>query len=311
MTSWRLFKHLTPFRESDVESTPVFWRERSRTPFWRTIQLPRQIGHAGFRAIALVTVTYMLALVLAPDPVVTYCLSTLLPSLVLWSMPSLALWSLPLGLALGSIVVREREQGTWYTLRTIPLETETILLSKARGALMRLGPLMTLSRGALVFAAMVVAVISLNALEHITESHPGFLSSSDACGAGIIVMVMSAGLFLIDRAQQFVLMAVAALAASTTSPSTRVAVPGASGAALLAWMADVGVAVTLVAVDQGGASISLMASVRLLAMLGPVAGYTGYLPPQHGVFYILLTFACREMVVFLLWRWTVRAACLP
>jgi hypothetical protein len=310
MTSWRLFKHLTPFRESDVESTPVFWRERSRTPFWRTIQLPRRIERVGFRTVALVVLIYMLGLVLAPDPVVAYCLSTLVIWLLLL-LPSLALWPLPLGLALGSIVVREREQGTWYTLRAIPLDTETILLSKARAALMRLGPLMTLSRGALVFAAMVVAVISLNALEHITESHPGFLSSSDACGAGIIVMVMSAGLFLIDRAQQFVLMAVAALAASTTSPSTRVAVPGASGAALLAWMADVGVAVTLVAVDQGGASISLMASVRLLAMLGPVAGYTGYLPPQHGVFYILLTFACREMVVFLLWRWTVRAACLP
>jgi hypothetical protein len=107
------------------------------------------------------------------------------------------------------------------------------------------------------------------------------------------------------------LMVVAALAASTTSTSTRVAVPGASSAALLAWLADVGVAVALVAVDQGGANISLMASVRLLAMLGPVAGYTGFLPPQHGALYILLTFACREMVVFLLWRWAVHAACLP
>jgi hypothetical protein len=309
MTSWRLFKHLTPFRTSDVESTPIFRRERARTPFWKAIRLPRRIGRVGLSAIVLVAVVYMLALVLAPNTVVTYCLSTL----VVWPLlllPSLALWPLPLGLALGSVVVREREQGTWYTLRTIPLDTETILLSKARAALMRLGPLMTLSRGALLFAAMVAAIISLNALEYITHAYPRGLSSSDACGAGIIVMSIGAGLFLIDRAQQFVLMAVAALAASATSTSTRAAVPGASTAALLAWLVDVGVAVTLVAIDQGGVNISLMASVRLVAMLGPIAGYTGYLPPERGALYILLTFICREMVIYLLWRWTVRAACL-
>lgn len=307
MISWRLFKHLVPFRKSSIENTPIFRRERACAPFWKTSHLPRQVGRVGFRTIMLVAAIYLLALVLAPDPVATACLSTIL----LWPLlllPSLAIWPLPLGLALGPVVAREREQGTWHTLRIIPLDTEIILLSKTRAALQHLGLLVTLSRLTLIFAALVSAIISLNALEYITRFHPSALSSSGVCGMGIIIMAISAGWFLIDRAQQFVLMAIAALAVSTASPSTRTAVPGASSAALLVWLADVAVAVTLIAVDPAGGTVSLTTSMRLLAMLGPVAGYTGYLPPERSVFYLILTVICREIVVSLLWRWTVRTA---
>jgi len=76
----------------------------------------------------------------------------------------------------------------------------------------------------------------------------------------------------------------------------------------LAWMIDVGIAETLVALDPGGASMSVTAHVRLLVMLGPVGGYLAELAPLRAALYIALTLLVREAAVRLLWRLTVRAA---
>jgi hypothetical protein len=306
MQSWQLFKHLIPLRESKVEFTPVFLRERKRSLRWWAVSLPPRVMRISLPAAVLLVIVYVLALIMVPMSFVTYCLTGLL----IWpvvALPSLGLWALPLGLTLAPVVVRERVAGTWHTLRLTPLDTETILLSKARAALVRIKPWLIVFRAVLIGVSLVAAMVSLNLIEHITHSYPS-LPPLNACGVGTLVMVITALVFLIDRAQQFVLMAVAALAVSASSGSERLTLPGANAAAFLAWMADLGAVIVVFSLHPGGAAVSLSGSLPLLVMLGPVAGYTGYLPPGFAVLSVIMTLVIRELAIRLLWRWTVTAA---
>jgi hypothetical protein len=306
MQSWQLFKHLIPFRDSELEFTPVFQRERHRSFRWWTVSLPPRLIQVSLPAAVLFVIVYVLALLTVPTSFVTYCLT----GLVIWpviALPSLGLWALPLGLTLAPVVVRERVAGTWHTLRLTPLDTETILLSKARAALMRIKPWLIIFRAVLIGVSLVAAMVSLNLIEHITHAYPS-LPPLNACGIGTLVMLVTALVFLIDRAQQFVLMAVAALAVSASNTSERLTLPGANAAALMAWMADLGVVVVIQALHPGGAVVSLRGSLPLLVMLGPVAGYTGYLSPGFSAFFVIMTLLVRESVIRLLWHWTIIAA---
>jgi hypothetical protein len=306
MQSWQLFKHLIPFRESEVEFTPVFLRERQRAFRWWTVSLPPRVMRISLPAAVLLVIVYVLALIMVPMSLVTYCLT----GLVIWpvvALPSLGLWALPLGLTLAPVVVRERAAGTWHTLRLTPLDTETILLSKARAALVRIKPWLIVFRAVLIGVSLVAAMVSLNLIEHITHSYPS-LPPLNACGVGTLVMVITALVFLIDRAQQFVLMAVAALAVSASSGSERLSLPGANAAALLVWIADLGAVFVVFSLHPGGAAVSLSGSLPLLVMLGPVAGYAGYLSPGLAVLFVVATLVIRELAVRFLWHWTVTAA---
>ena len=51
MSSWQLFKHLTPFHASDLEYTPVFRRARQQTRSGRSSPCPLAI-----RQISLIVV---------------------------------------------------------------------------------------------------------------------------------------------------------------------------------------------------------------------------------------------------------------
>ena len=307
MQSWQLFKHLIPLRDSELEFTPVFMRERRRSFRWWTVSLPPRMIQVSLPAAVLLVIVYVLALVMLPMSLVTYCLT----GLVIWpviALPSLGLWALPLGLTLAPVVVRERVAGTWHTLRLTPLDTETILLGKARAALVRIRPWLIIFRAVLIGVSLITAMVSLNLIEHITRAYPS-LPPLNACGIGTLVMLIAALIFLVDRAQQFVLMAVAALAVSASSGSERLSLPGANAAAFLAWMADLGAVIVVFSLHPAGVAVSLRGSLPLLVMLGPVAGYTGYLPPGWAVLLLAITLLVRELVVRWLWRWTVNAAC--
>jgi hypothetical protein len=306
MQSWQLFKHLIPLRESEVEFTPVFLRERRRSFRWWTVSVPPRVMRVSLPAAVLLVVVYVLALVMVPMSLVTYCLTGLL----IWpvvALPSLGLWALPLGLTLAPVVVRERVAGTWHTLRLTPLDTETILLSKARAALVRIKPWLIIFRAVLIGVSLVAAMVSLNLIEHIAHTYPS-LPPMNACGVGTLVMAITAFVFLIDRAQQFVLMAVAALAVSASSGSERLTLPGANAAAFLVWMADLGAVIVVFSLHPGGAAVSLRTSLPLLVMLGPVAGYAGYLTPGFALLFVVVTLIIRELAVRILWHWTVTAA---
>jgi hypothetical protein len=297
MNSWQLFNHLMPFRESDAERNPVFWRERQRLVIWRP-RPPRWIGCTGLAGLLAFLWMNFCAAVYFTNPLFVYCL--FIPLLGLFS---LGLWAVFLGVILGPLVIREREQGTWDMLRVTPLDAEMIMLSKARAALMRWNSLLALSRGAQVCAALFVGVIGLS----VVANSPLALSSATACGVGLVVGLGGVLIFLIDRAQQFVLMSVAALTVSVSSSSARGALPGASAAALLVWLAEISLAFAFVPLLPASRATFFSTHLYLLTALGPTADYLSFLPPLWAILLILLTLAAREVAIRLLWRWLLRA----
>jgi len=290
MSSWKLLRHLIVFW-SAVDN-PVFMRETRRLPVWHDVYT--RISRATGLALMLGGLGCYLSTLLV------FYLNNLLILLV----PFLLFWTLMLGLTLAPAVVEEREQRTWDTLRTTPLTIETILLGKMGGALWWLRDVIRAVSGLLILVAAGIGLVSLVLAPANTRNDlPQFL-----CAAAIVLPLASASLFVIDRAQQFVLTVMAALAAGTTARSVRLALASASAAAFGVWLADVGVAVVLISVQpQRIATTSLSELVGLLT-LGPMAGYLTRLPLGTTALYVALTLISREVAIRILWRWTVRAA---
>ena len=303
MRSWQLFTRLNPFQEPDG-AVPVFMREAAYLPPWRVALRLAGRGMVPVGAV-LLAVTVLVAL-RAPLPLATRCLTGAF-SLLVMALASLVTWSVPLGVALGPTIVREREGATWDTLRTTPFDTPTLVLSKARGALWSLRVALALARTALLTAALAAALLSLGLIERTPWPTFTDLSPYGMCGVGMLIMAAGGALYLLDRAQQFTLMAVAALAASAGARTVRVAVPGANVAAFTAWLLDVSLAALLLAVQPVQAT-ALQERAITLALLGPVPAYLAELPAGWAALAVGLTFALREVAVGLVWRWTVRAA---
>jgi hypothetical protein len=303
MPSWKLIRYFTPFWESDTEP-PLVAREARRPSIWSAAAMLLAM-RGVIPALGLIAAAYVCGTALARNPIATLCFSNLLILLIVLP-PSLAVWSLPLGLALGPVIVREREQGTWTILRATPIPTEAILLSKARGGTAQIDALLRLARGAILCASAVAGLISLYLVERLVMAHRTAFTPLGACGAGGIVILTAGALFALDRAQQFVLMAVAALAVSASATTTRMALPGAMVTAFGVWLADVSVAAMLLALQPGNSDVH--ANAILLTTLGPLAGYLAAFDPLPAVGLIAGTFAVREIAVRLVWRWTVRAA---
>lgn len=306
MNSWKLLAHLTPFWESDA-ITPVFMREVALPSIWRAAV--RYLGRiAGPLLIALVCLA-LLAALRAPLRLATQCFSGALYLLVLL-LPSLFAWAVPLGLALGPTIVGERERQSWETLRATPLDTEALLLSKARGALWRLrGPLYA-QRLVLIVASFGVGVIGLSAIGATGGAQAVHVPPYAACGGAVAIIALGAGLYLLDRAQQFALMAAAALGASASTLSLRAALASAIGAASGVWLADVSLALLALTLQPAHAQ-SLAARLVILTMFGPTAAYLIELPPARAALSIALTLIARELAVRAAWRWTVHAASAP
>ena len=303
MTSWRLLAHFLSFWESDAE-TPVFRREVALPPIWR--QAPVPLVRAVLPGVALCGVAFMVALVRGAQPLATLCLATSL-SLVVLLIPSLLVWAVPLGVVLAPVVVGDRERGTWDMLRVTPLSTETILLSKARGALWRLHYGFSALRMTLILASVIPGVASLGLIEH-TNRSVGDVPSTLVCGGAMVIIVVGAALFLIDRAQQFVFMILAALAVSASAGSSRMALPGATVAALAAVFAEIGAGIVLLAVLPGSAGVSVQTWFAVLIMFGPMANALANLPFVSAMVGVTLILVGRETAVRLLWRWAVHAA---
>jgi ABC-type Na+ efflux pump permease subunit len=290
MSSWRLLQHLIVFW--NAVDNPIFMRETRRLPVWHDVYT--RISRATGLALMLGGLGCYLSTLLV------FYLNNLLILLV----PFLFFWTLLLGLTLAPTVVEEREQRTWETLRTTPLTIETILLGKMGGALWWLRDVIRAVSGLLLLVAAGIGLVSLVlAPANSTASLPHVL-----CAAAVALPLISAAAFVIDRAQQFVLTVVAALAAGTSARSVRIALAASSTAALGVWLADVGVAVLLISFQpQQIATTSLSELVGLLT-LGPMAGYLTRLSIGTTVLYVTLTLVAREVAIRLLWHWTIRAA---
>jgi hypothetical protein len=226
-------------------------------------------------------------------------------------------WPLLIGLTLAPVIVREREQRTWDVLRITPPGTEAILISKVRGALWPLRRTLREIAGLLVFWSvgvglyvMLMAAVNLMEWDTITESPytPERLSWGQLCFIVLAGPVASGLVYIIDRAQQLMLMITAALAASVSAASVRAALVGVSAAMFFMWLADMGVAVILLVAQPGAGDMHMLTRVVMLSVFGPVPGYLTELSPGRAALYLAGTLIIREIIIRCLWRWTVRAA---
>lgn len=227
--------------------------------------------------------------------------------------PSLLLWAVPLALALAPPVAREREARTWEVLRTTPLTTEEILLSKAQGALTSL-------RRALrpiwhaqmhILAALLVgagATLLLSGGLLVTDEVGMLTRQNPLCLGAPLVVAATLAAYLLDRVQQFVLMAVAALVASTAAPSVRAATSAAIGAVLVAWAVEMAVGAVWLLAQPSGEVRDLALSLLAIALLGPPSGYLMELSPGMAALAMLSTFGVRALALRLLWRQAIRQA---
>lgn len=257
---------------------------------------------------------YLVALVVWRTTNAPFCLNGLvLAAPLIMLAPSLLLWAVPLALALAPPVAREREARTWEVLRTTPLSTEDILLSKAQGALTSL-------RRALrpvwhaqihILAALLVgagATLLLSGGLLVTNEVGMLTRQNPLCLGAPLVVAAALAAYLLDRVQQFVLMAVAALVGSTAASSVRAATSAAIGAALIAWGAEVAVGAGWLLAQPAGEVRDLAVSLLAVAALGPPLGYLMELSPGMAALAIFSTFGVRALALRLLWRWAIYQA---
>lgn len=294
MSSWRLLRTLISFWTSI--DNPIFVRETTYPPMW--YRMAARLSEATGVVLALGGLGCYISVLL------TFYLNNLLVLLA----PALVLWIVLIASSLGPVIVLERERRTWETLRTVPLPTEMILLGKAGGALWWLRDLIRIMGGILLLVAVGIGLVSLVVIPNASDSNLDVLPTSLICGAFLVLPVLSAVVYILDRAQQFVLMAVAALAVSAQSQTVRTAMSGAVVAALILWMIDAGMAIVMLALLPHGASAPSNMNIMALVTLGPIASYLSALSLVYAAVTIAGTLALREIVIRVLWAWVVRAA---
>lgn len=293
MTSWKILRHLIIFWSA--ADNPVFLRETQRPPIWHNYYA-RLSQTTGLALMLGGLSCYMLTL-----------LVFFLQNLLILLVPLLGFWLLLTGLTLAPAVVGERERYTWETLRTTPLEMPAILLGKAGGALWWERDMLRVMIGALILFAAGVGLVSL-VLVPTNEAGTLQIPSSLICLAALILPIVMAVTFIVDRAQYFVLIVVSMLAASASTRSTRGALAGATVTTLIIWMVDIGVAGTVLALQPGRATLTVETDWLVLVTLGPVASYMTELDIGPMFATIGLTLVARELLIRAIWQLTVQRA---
>jgi len=293
VSSWHLLRTLlfTPAHHT------VYQREKNYPPLWNHV--PDLMRNILSVPLIIFPILYVAAFLYAPGTYMSACVC--LPLLFLL-LPSLFPWSVPLSIALAPTIAREREQGTWETLRISPIRTETLVLEKAAGALWRIRYMLRRLAIILIFTAVGLGVLSaLTIYRQFPILNP----------AAVFMLSIISGMiiFLIDRAQQFALMIAAALAGSSLSTSVRSAISSALLAALGMWLLDV-CSATLILTFLGKAPIypALSARYLMLFTFGSAGAYLLDLHPLWAGLLISLTFLVRELLLRVLWYLTLRAA---
>jgi hypothetical protein len=219
--------------------------------------------------------------------------------------PLWLLWTLVVGLTLAPVVVEERERKTWETLRMTPFDTETIVLGKAGGALWWLRDIIHLMSGMLLLVAVGIGLVSLMIAPGLIGDTQHDVVGGALCLLALVLPAVGAAVFVFDRAQQFVLIAVAALAAGSSTATVRMAMAWSSVATLLIWLADTALGLTVLALNARLAS-SGVTDLLLIATLGPMVGYLSTLSVFHVALSIGGTLLLREVAVRILWWLTLR-----
>jgi hypothetical protein len=294
MSSWKLLHKLTAFWAAI--DNPIFWRETFRPPIWQGITA--QAARVSGLTLALAGVFCYL------NTLLVFYVHSLLVLLV----PIFVLWTVLIGLTLGPAIVRERELGTWEILRSTSLSLEDIILGKAAGGLWWLRHMLQTLSGLVVLIAIVLGLGSLILTPSDFDLGPLSVPSEAVCTMALLLPLITAILFIADRAQQFVLMVTAALAVSTSSSTVRVALPAASVATILVWLTDIGLAVIVLAAQPDAALGRMGRPVLTLSTLGPTVAYLSMLSLDRMLICVALTLIAREIAIRVIWRWAFNKA---
>ena len=293
MNSLRLLRQITGLWTSG--DNPVFRRALAHPPSW--YRLAGSLGRATGLLLPLAGLACFFNTLL-----IFYSRSLLL----VLALPLLS-WALMVGFTLAPTVVEERQDHTWDTLRLTPLTLETIVIGKTSGALWWLRSWVRLL-GVLVFLiAISLSLSSLILTPTTIAAAINDLGVHLVCGLLLLMPVLIAVFYILDRAQQFVLMVASALIASAATRSLRTALPAGGTATFLAWLLAAALGL-LVLFLLGGSPAGTSPDYLLpLLTLGPVVVYLAALPLTTAMAAVVLTLLTRELVVLGLWRVTLRA----
>ena len=293
MQSWKLFSRINIARNA-IDS-PVYLREANCVPVWYDVA--QRVGRfpslrsgvaAGSGLACILGMLYV-------------------NNLLFLLIPPLAVLLVSTGLSLGAIVARERVSQNWPLMLVIPDGVEEVLLNKAAGALTWMRHLLLAMTILLGSVSIGVALSSLKLIPTGRGLTPDWPQAA-LCGAILILPTAAAILFIIDRAQQYVLMIAAALAASTSTASVPVAILGATTAVMGTWLLDVVTTGIVLLLQPGGVDFTSSTRFLTLTTLGPLPSYIMALDAGKVVLYCGLTLVVRELLIGLLWRLAVRRA---
>lgn len=294
MSSWNLLQRLLSFWTATTN--PVFRREMAHPPVWQG---------------AVTHITSQTGMLLFAGGLGCYAVTLLvfyLNNLLLLLAPLLVVWMLLLGLTLAPTIVLERQHHTWETLLLTPLGRDTILLGKASGALWWLRDMLRVFSGVILLTALIVGIASISLTPTDLNARTSEWPVPAVCGALLAYPLVMGALFLVDRVQQFILMVVAALAASAKAPTERVALVGAATATLTIWLVDIGIATILIALQPVPFTSHLTAYLLRLATLGPAVGFLIAMPIGQMLAYTVGTLVVRELAIRALWHWLMNTS---
>jgi hypothetical protein len=287
MKTWQILRILLNVR--DAADTPIYTFERARPPRWWAA-VDDLIADSPRVALVLVGILCYLCTVLTRHVGPLVLLLTLLPFVGV----------IIISLNIAPIVAQERERGTWELLRLLPFNIDTLLLCRVAGRLWWLRDSMRALFGLLVVIAMFLGCSN-------TLLNPDAWPNPTICWITALIAALSMVLILMDRIQQFVLVVVTALAAGSSCTSVRAALSVSGAAAFVIWTTEM----LIVSLIIGHTEINTYAFIEqmlLASLLGPVASYVATIPSSQSLIYAVMTLSVREIVVYVLWRYTVHAA---
>jgi hypothetical protein len=121
-------------------------------------------------------------------------------------------------------------------------------------------------------------------------------------------MGLGSAIFIVDRLQQYLLIITAAVAAGTSTASSRTAVLTSSVGVLLIWMIEILTSGAFVVIGQKQIVDITLGQVLLWATLGPTVSYIVTFDLKWVLAYTLVTLIVREILISGLWRWAVYKA---
>lgn len=275
-----------------ISDNAIFIRDAGRAPIWRNVV--QQVARSRTVWLLGGLLTGVLGILFANNALFFF-------------VPPLVIFTFALALTLAPVVVEERAKLSWEPLLTVPYDMRAILLGKASGALWHIRSL-TYAMGILLMCvSAAVGTIGLTVVPvSITRTNGWF--GPGLCGLLFVMPVLGSLLFILDRIQQYALMAVAALASGTAASSIRAALSSATVVVLLIWLFEVAAAEVFLALEQGGAWRLNFKSILSIATLGPTVSYVSHMDLGHAAFFTIGTLLLREALIGGLWRWTLHRA---